>query len=254
MSIDGETGCVERVTVDAAVRLAHELAGDPANVVERRLAPEAPASVVLVDGVALDLVKRPMIAGAPADLDRVRELLAALATPGEIVAIPGRPVAGIIATTSIALYAGDIVARLGEPIALRLPHAAWVALARPARELRERTLWLEEPSTISSIKIDGATYTRGAVIGEWPGAADPALVDAAAQALASPRATGDTPPTGFTIAHRIDLSITEPTGATRAHHLELGALSSTGCAARADTTLVTLPVAACTAIVAAAAR
>jgi len=128
----------------------------------------------------------------------------------------------------------------GEPSALAPSPAAWAVITRPPEAYRDKTRWLEDAATISAIAIDGKTYPRGATLGTWTGARDPALLDALATALAVLRADpGPAAPT----QHTIELTITPPVGPAKKHELKLGA----HCAAVADGTPIVLPLAACTA-------
>src|SRR5262249_38788243 len=82
-------------------------------------------------------------------------------------------------------------------------------------ELRDPTPWREEPTTIAALELDGTTYTRGAVIGEWtragPGRDDPAAVSKLVDALAAPRAPPH-PPAGA-LRHTLTLPVRPPRGA-----------------------------------------
>ncbi len=243
----GEGGCVDRARWQAVLDAAAALRRPPEQIVERRPVPIDPKQLVLADGGKLDRTKRPQLDGHDADPDRVGELVAALAAPAEPVALPqGKPTGSIVAgDITLDLY-DHVLARRGEPVALRPSREAWAILTRPSAALREPTRWIEEPTTISQLTIDGATYNRGATLGEWTGARDPALVDAVVSALATLRAP--TGPAPARVDHRIELVITPPAGPPITHRLELGPQ----CAARADGEPVALPLAACTAVTAAA--
>lgn len=253
VAISGTTGdgCIARAAADAVVRAIARLLQPPAAIAERRPLPFEPAHLVLPDGAALDT--SPLrVADRPADPSRVAELLAALAAPADVVALPaGAPAhqlrATAASTITLDLFAGGMLARHGEPIALRLAPGAWQLVTRPSRELRELALWLEEPTTITAVQIDAARYERGAVIGAWSrapaGPADAALLEALVTALAAPRSLGFVEP--FTIAHRITLTVTPPAGAPSEHVLELGAPRAIGCPARVAGDSVLLPAILC---------
>jgi hypothetical protein len=126
-------------------------------------------------------------------------------------------------------------------------------LVRPSNELRDRTLWIEEPTTITSLRMDGVVYQRGAVIGEWArqpaGSADASALEALVAAVAAPRALGflDAAPP---VVHRLTIATTPPVGRPAAHELELGAPRAAGCPARADGEAILLPAALCARIAA----
>jgi hypothetical protein len=263
-------GCIERAAAEALERAAHRLVQPAAAIVNRRPIPFEPRSLVLVDGVALD-TSPPRVGGAAADPARVAELLFALGAPAEVVALPATPAAQHLVVTDRAgtpvtldLFPGHILARHGEPIALRPAPGAWQLLVRPSRELRDVTPWFEEPTTITELRIDGVRYVRGAVIGDWtrvpagsaatatsdttgrrparpaepsgPHAARLAsLIEALVAQLAAPRSHGfaDLP---VTVAHRVTIVVTPPVGAPSQHVLELGAPRPDGCPARVDRT------------------
>jgi hypothetical protein len=243
--VTGE-GCVERAAWEAIAAAAAPLRGPPDAWIERRPLPSLPQQLVLADGGRLDLAKRPQLDGKDADPDRVAELAAALATRAEPAPLPAGKPTGSLTAGDVALDLYEhVLARRGEPIALRPTAEAWAAITRPSSSYRDPTRWLEEPTTISSITIDGVTYKRGAVLGEWPGAADPTLVEALATAIATVRAPAAAP---APYEHHIDFIVTPPAGAPVSHHLDVGRLTPQGCAGRADGQPVTLPLAICTAV------
>jgi hypothetical protein len=150
----GGDGCIERAAAVAVERAVGRLQQPPSAIADPRPVPFQVARVVLPDGVALDTAP-PRLAGEPADPARIEELLHALAAPAEITALPAVPPArqlvvdGEGGTITLDLHAGRVLARRGEPIALRLAPGAWNLLVRPSRELRDAALWLEEPTTIT---------------------------------------------------------------------------------------------------------
>lgn len=225
-------------------------------LIEKRLVPVEPGVVTLADGSTLDLGRKPRITtpGQPArdaDPDRVAELLAVLAMPAEPVALPATPGSRVTitagrATFELAIFAGGIVGRRNEPIALRVGDGSAAILARPGAAYVDRTLWSEEPTTVRSLQVGGVTYTRGAVVGEWtrvpPGPVDPRAIDQLVALLAVPRASADAPAPANPIA--IILSIAPPAGTPSQRKLLLGATPK--CAATVTAGSVALDPAICT--------
>jgi hypothetical protein len=280
------SGCVERAAV-AAVQVAAAALQQPAEaIVERRPVPFEPARIALADGALLEM--SPLrIGDAAADAARVAELLAALAVPAEVTRVPvGAPIGHIVATdragASIALdlFADRLLVRRGEPVALREAPGAWRALVQPARELRDPTLWLEEPTMVAALVIDGARYERGAVIGAWgrhlapapgSGSASPggtataaavpvdtaaaARIEALVAQLAAPRALGFIGDR-IAVAHRVAIEVVPPVGPPIHREIAVAAPGSgtAGCAARAGHDTVRLPAAICAEVAALAAR
>jgi hypothetical protein len=195
--------------------------------------------------------------GDDADLDRVNELLAALATPGTPVALPpSLAAAGILKArdaagheVTLGLLPDHTLQRDAEPVALVVPPAAWSVLLRSSDLFRDAVLWREDATTISALSVDGIRYQRGAVLGEWTrqpaGVVDPALVDALADVLAVVRGPAGDPPAQ--IAHRLTVTVTPPAGAPSTHTLELGAVVAQRCPARVDGKPVVLSLELCTA-------
>jgi hypothetical protein len=255
---DGD-GCVERAAVEAVTAAVAALHQPPAAIADRRPVPFEPAHLVLPDGAALD-TSPPRVGDATADATRVAELLAALAAPAEVVPLPAAPPTAHLSVTDRAgaaltldLFGDRVVARHGEPIALRPAPGAWALLVRPSRELRELTLWVEEPTTVTALVIDGIRYQRGQVIGAWTrqpaGPADAAALERMAARLAAPHALGFADG-AFAVAHRVAIEVTPPVGAPSRHALELGAPRAAGCPVRAGGDVVLLPAAVCTAVAA----
>jgi hypothetical protein len=226
-------GCIEpaawQTAIDAATALASPDALDP-----------RPAGFALAGVGELDLAKP-----AGLDPDRVAELVAALATPGDLVQPPATPPLRSIAITprggamiQLDIFA-DAVQRRGEPRAIRVPPATRALLSRPARWFADATRWAEDPASITRIVVDGVTYDRGATLGEWS-RGDAALVSALAEALAIVRAPDEPPPDGFHVTHRIEVTFAPPVGAPITHRLELGS----GCHATIDgnDTLAPMPL------------
>lgn len=213
--------CVTKSAWDAVLATAAALRGD---IVERRLSPIVPSSIELPDG-PLPL----------AHTDAVDELLATLASPAE-PAPPGesrgRPIIleRDAVTVSLVLMPPDRAIR-SDHTGWRVGAGAFAILSRPLAAYRDRTLWREDPLSITKLSLDGIDYTRGTVIGEWRKANGPSTpmpeIEALVAALASPKSLGDTalptPRRG-----RIDA----PMGA--AHTFELGSKTPSGCPLRAD--------------------
>jgi hypothetical protein len=242
-------GCVSETAWRRVVAAAERFALEPGALVERRPAPVPPDRVVLEGGV-LDLARHPRVDDRDADPARIAELLAVLATPGEPVALPAdRPLGelAIVAgdtTITLELYPGDTVARRGEPIGLRVGEGAHAILRRPARAYRDPTLWSEEPTTIRSITIDGVTFTRGAVLGEWMGpGADPARLDALAELLARLASRGDAPGAPRT-PRTIEIVIEPPAGPVVTRSLVVGR-GAAGCTATVSGAHVVVDPALC---------
>jgi hypothetical protein len=248
-------GCVAREKADAVVALVAKLRGPPAAIIAHAPIPVGVESVTLVDGKTLDLRKRPMIDGADASTDEVLALMTVLRSPvDEVVTAPTTKPIGTLSIAiargelQLSLYAGNLVARAGEALALRLAPDAFAVLGRGASAYRERTPWREEPTTIDEIGIDNVTYKRGAVLGEWTrtpvGPSDPASIEALVRALAEPRVIGVA---STTVAHgrRVRLVVRPPTGGEKTHTLVIGAVLAAGCPAKIDGTTVLLPVEIC---------
>lgn len=251
-------GCVERAAADAAWRAVARLRAGSGELVERRPIPFEPHRITLGDGAVLALAP-PRLGEAAADPVRVAELLAALAAPAEVAALPAGPPSGQLvvadrASTAVTLdlYPGRVLVRRGEPVALAPAPGAWALLGRASRELRDRTLWREEPTTIARIDVDGVRYQRGSVIGAWTrepaGAVDATRVEALATRLAAPEALGWLDAAArarFAAAHRVTLTVAPPAGPPIVHALELGAPGPAGCPVRAGGQAAVLPAALC---------
>lgn len=229
---DGD-GCVDAAAwnaFEAAARALTESRPD-----NRPLA-FTPSKIAFGDGTVLDLKAH--------DLDpvRVRELVSALGAPGELVARSGKPVGKLVADdVTLDLYR-DGVARAGEPMMIRTPNMQ--TILQPASAYRDTTRWREDALTIQSITVDGKTFTRGAVIGEWTGATQPGLVEALASTLASVRAP--TADKAGPTSHRISVTFAPPAGAPTTHTIEIGP----HCAGRIDGEPVVVPLDLCTAALA----
>ncbi len=247
-------GCVEQAAADAVKAAVAALDRPPGAIVERRPVPFEPARVVLPDGGVL-ATSPPRVGDAAADDTRVAELLGALAAPAEVVPRPtAPPIAHLTATDragaaiALDLFADRVLARPGEPVALRTAPGLWNLLIRPSRELRDLTLWVEEPTMITAVVVDGVRYQRGPVIGAWDrqpaGPVDAARVEALIAQLATPRAIG-LAAGPLAAAHRVTLEVTPPVGAPIRHALELGAPRGSGCPAHTGSDTVVLPAVIC---------
>ena len=259
LSSDAGNGCITREAYDDVVRAVAMLEQPPAELAERRLVPFDVELVVLADRARLDVARRPAIDGKSADTEAVMELLAALAAPAQILDASGGAAQGQLLVTvkggavfAIELLGDGVVRRAGEPLVLRLAPAAYAALNRRAADFADRALWTEEPSTISELVIDGITYRRGAVVGEWTrvpaGPVNGARIEALVAALAEVR---DAPaPASLTKRHDVALVVTPPAGAAVRHELVVGAPHQSGCPAYAGQVAVSLPAKVCAEIAA----
>jgi hypothetical protein len=251
-------GCVDPASRDALVAAARPLATADVSVVEPRPAPVDPIRITLRDGSVIDLQARLQIGGRDADPARVAELLAVLAAPAEVIDTgEGAPLGQLVieprsgSRIALNLRAGNVVQRAGERHGLRLTPAAFAMLTRPASQLLDPQLWIEEPTSISALAIDGVTYAASG--GTWTrtpaGRFDPASITQLAGLLAAPRAIAAISPEhgGFTRRHDVTVTITPPIGAPIVHTLELGAprRAKDGCRARTGGLDVTLRAAIC---------
>ncbi len=250
-------GCISGEAATALERALAPFAGPRAQLIEPRPAPVEPAQLTLADGAVLDVV-RGRVAGEAADPARVAELVAALAAPGTPVARPAAPRPKTLTLTpragaaiTLELLGGDLVARAGEPLALKLAPGAIAVLARPGSGYRALRLWTEEPTTISAIELDGVRYQRGATIGDWTrspaGPVDAAAIDALIAQLAAPQPSGELSGP-FAARHTLGLTVTPPTGAPYAHALQLGAPRAGTCPVAHDHDRLRLPLAVCAAV------
>jgi hypothetical protein len=253
-------GCVAGAAWDEVVAAARALGGPAVAataVAEPRPLADAVATLDLGASGTLSLGGAPTltVGGHAVDADpaSVAALRRALATPADVVARPP----GVPATRWRAVdpaggevvlerLAPDLLARAGEPVALRLAPATVAILDGAIAGLAERTLWREDPLTITRLAVDGAVATRGAVLGEWTApAARWAALDALAVALASPQRTLTPPPSPVHAAHTVELTIAPPVGAPRTHAVAIGAATATGCPATVDGAALERPPAHC---------
>ncbi|MBA3462189.1 MAG: hypothetical protein H0T46_19670 [Deltaproteobacteria bacterium] len=252
-------GCITRAAFDAVIAAAKALQAPVSEIIERRLAPFEPSKITLADGASLDLARSPVVGGKPADPTAVAELLAVLAVPAELGSEAQRPVKTMIGiqlknggSIVLELLGDGLVRRAGETMALKLTPAAYAALARGAKDLADRSVWTEEPTTIVALQIDGITYARGAVIGEWTrtpaGQVNGARVEALVGALATLKRSPEV--ASFTKAHDVTLAVAAPAGPAVRRSLTVGARVQGGCTAHAGTETVRLPASVCDSVTA----
>ncbi len=251
-------GCVSREKADAVRALVEKLRGPRAAIASRSPVPVGVRSVSLVDDAKLDLERRPTIDGADANVEAVVALMTVLRSPVDAADVVAAPTTEPIETLTVAvergdamvlsLHAGNLIARAGEAVALRLSPDAFALLRRGAAAYRDPTPWREEPTTIDELRIDGITYKRGAVIGEWirtpAGPSDAASIEALVRALAEPRVLRVAPAT-LGATRRVELIVRPPTGGEKSHILEIGAATAAGCPAKIGATTVLLSVEIC---------
>lgn len=263
------SGCVEESDWKDVVAAIAALDAPLDQVLDRRPVAGDTVAIKLTDGV-IRLDKRPVVefGGAvyPADLERVGELAAALAAPGDIVALPpGRPDAGIEVTlrsgVTVALSRyGATVVRSAESVGLRVSMAP--TLFRSAQAYVDPTRWMEDISTVRTVSIvdvvtaDDRNFLRGAVLGEWLRDGRPvsapmrARVEAVAQAAATVRAPSAEVPRGWSPRRILTVAFAPPVGEPRTHRLELGDPGSGGCIARIDGVGSLAPATLCSAVAA----
>ena len=195
-------GCIPASDYEMIVRSVDALVRPPAkDLVEPRAVPFEPISIKLPDGGVLDL-RAARIGDHQADSGAVAELLSVLQAPMPTIvesdpatAAPTTLVATDRAGTQlvIELLPAKQLRRRGEPVALVPGAGAWAIVTRPSAAYRDPQLWNEEPSTIRTINVKSligeATFTRGAVLGEWDGTDKDAAVSAFAELLARLRGT-----------------------------------------------------------------
>lgn len=264
------SGCVTADSVHALHDALNELIETAHEPIDQRPLPFAPATITLADGTTLQVTGTPRVGANAADPDRVRELVAALTAPGEAVVERPRakPAARIVAVeaahgrgtpaaeVTLELVADRVIARAGEAGAIRVHPRDWAVITRPTAALRDATRWHEDATTISSLSLDGVTYKRGAVLGEWTrepaGKLDTALVEALVETLTSVRAPADAPPAS--VAHHLKLTITPPAGPPTTHTIDFAPPTAIGCPGRVDNAPALVPLPLCTAALALAAQ
>jgi hypothetical protein len=248
-------GCVEGAgwqAVEGALAPLRALGDD---LVDVRPLPIEPSQITFEGGTVLSLASPPRIGDEDADRERIEQLVAALRARGTRVARPtGAPRMTLTARdragTEVALELyGAAIARRGEPFAIAPDPSALAVNARPLAALRDPVRWREDATTLSSLTVNGTTYTRGAVLGEWTrvpaGIVDAALVDALASALAIVRAPDERSAAALPLS--IHVTFTPPAGKPSTHELVLGAPTQEGCPARIDGVAARADLALCTA-------
>src|SRR5262249_29145964 len=133
--------------------------------------------------------------------------------------------------TEVTLEIGEhMIFRKGEQGTLALEPKAYEVLARPSSALRDATRWREDAANLSSFVLDGITYTRGAVLGEWNrspnGTFDAKLVEALVEAVATLRAPVAAPPRA--VGHTLRVTFSPPVGDPTMHEIELAAPTEQG--------------------------
>ncbi|MFT3691733.1 MAG: hypothetical protein QM831_01245 [Kofleriaceae bacterium] len=221
--------------------------GEPATWIDPRPAGFA-IDRIAIGGAALAFGKTVTITIAnvehPIDPQHVADLQRALTTPGALIPPAFTPTASLVITPHdgdpITLDIGPTqVQRRGEPVAIAITAEQHAILLRSAQELVDAERWSEEPSTISTITLDGRVFTRGAVLGEWTLSGKPAdavKLEALATVAAHVRATLRTDQTPT--PHHLELVVTPPVGAPITHAIEIGEATSSGCPARIGSELV----------------
>jgi hypothetical protein len=248
---DGDA-CVSETAWKAAFAAAEPLAGPPDAIVDRRPLPITPVKLVLGNST-LDLVTM-RLDGKETDRDAVTALVAALSAPAEeVTRVPAGALTATLTATdragiSVTLeVVGNVVARSGEPVALRPSREALATMARPAAALLDPTRWVEDPLAVAELVVDGVTYRRGAVVGEWTreprGQVKAAAVDAAALALSHLRAPAVDGKVGPAV-HHVSVKLVPPVGMPQTHQLDV----DRHCAANLDGMPVQLEPATCAAI------
>ncbi len=208
-------GCVPSTAWGAVLASVAELRGPPEAIVDRRPAAGA-KRVVLADRTAIELVR----IGASFDPARVAELAAALAAPAEITTGTAKPLGALeVDGAAMTLFDDGSIARASESLRLLPDVAARQVLRASGETFREPHLWLEEPTTIAAIEIDGKSFARGATLGAWT-SGDAKALEALAFALASPTSLGPAAPFAEH-AHAIAIRIRRPDGGELHHELAL---------------------------------
>jgi hypothetical protein len=250
IAADAGYACVGAPAWKAVFAAAAPLAGPPGPIVDRRPLPITPVKLVTPGG-ALDLTAM-RLDDKDADRDQVTALVAALSAPAEVVPVPtAKPSATFVATdkagTTVTLdLVGGVLVRRGEPVGLKPSREALATILRPASALLDPTRWVEDPLVVAELGVDGVTYRRGAVVGEWTrepaGRVDPVAIEALATALSQVRA-----PEAAAVgpaAHHVVVKLAPPVGTPATHTIDVDA----HCAARLDGAPVQLDPGICAAL------
>jgi hypothetical protein len=217
--------------------------------VDLRPVPVEPTTATLLDGTVITFGPPPRAGDHDADRDRVSELHAALTHAGTRADSTAPPLGTIAivdragAHWDVEVLPGNLVRRVVDQIVLTAPTDI---LQRSGAMYLDPTRWSEDRFAVTAITLDGVTYTRGAVVGEWtrtpPGAVAPDKLEALAAALATvraPLATEAPKP-----RHEVTVKLAPPVGEPATHVLEVG----TGCAGTVDGQRVRFEPALCAAI------
>jgi len=259
MASDAGNGCIERAVFDELTAAALAFEQPLLDLVEPRPVPFDVDAVTLIDGKVLELSRGPQIDSRRADAEGVARLLAALGAQAQVSPDIEGPVMGQIrlavrggGAIELELLGEGRLRRRGEPVVLRLAPAAYAALNHRAVDLADRSVWSEEPTTITELAIDGVSYRRGTVVGEWsrtpPGPVDGARVEAVIAALARVERSPDVASLGK--RHDVAIVVTPPAGASVRHELAVGAPRQGGCPAYAGEATVILSPPVCASIAA----
>ncbi len=258
-------GCVAVAQVAALAAAIDPFAGPRLGHVELRPIPFVPQDYVTDDDRSLQLTGAPLLRIPPSpvlpDRARVSALVEALRTPGELVPLPAGPPRFVreisdldSRNTYLQGFAGNVVARTGEGVAIRISPEAHGLLALDLVAFRDPSLWIEEPTAIRALTLREGTVvakralrtlalTRGEVIGEWRAAGvavspdRAAIIEELVTLLAAPRALAAAPAAPFVRKHQLVLEIApfEAGGtASTLRGVDLGRLDAQGCPLRSD--------------------
>jgi hypothetical protein len=250
-------GCIRADAWQAVAGTVDTQLGEQ-HAIDLRPVPVEPTSATLLDGTVITFGPPPHAGDMDADRDRVDELRAVLTTDGSFVASGSTSTATPIGTIAVVdkagahwdveVLPGNLVRRTVDHVVLTI--AAWPILQRPGTAYLDPTRWSEDRFAVTEMSIDGVTYTRGAVVGEWtrtpPGKASPDKLETLAAALATvraPLATETAKP-----AHKVTVKLAPPVGEPATHTLEVGA----GCVGTVDGQRVRFEPTLCSAIAAVA--
>jgi hypothetical protein len=242
-------GCIPAAAWQSAAQIVDERLGE-AHAVDPRPVPIEPVTATLLDGTVITFGPPPRAGDKDADRDTVEELRRALTRDATIMTSSANAL-GTIAVVDragthwdVEVLPGNLVRRTADKVVLRI--AAWPMLQRPDTAYLDPTRWSEDRFAITEITLDGVTYARGAVVGEWtrtpPGTVAADKLEALAAALAivrAPLATETAKP-----SHKLTVKLAPPVGEPAMHTLEVGA----GCLGAVDGQRVRFEPALCTAI------
>ena len=241
-------GCIRADAWQAAAREADVRFGEE-RVVDLRPVPVEPATATLLDGTVITFGPPPRAGDRDADRDRVNELHAALTHAGTRADSTAKPL-GTIAVVDrdgahwdVEVLPGNLVRRVVDRIVLTVPADI---LTRPGAMYLDPTRWSEDRFAVTEFTVDGVTYARGAVVGEWTrtprGPVAPDKLEALAAALATVRAP-TAEHTGRPV-HHVTVKLAPPVGEPATHALAVSA----SCDGVIDGQPVTLEPVLCAAI------